>query len=339
MRDPVLQPVPDLLEAAGEWALMAEDGLSARDAARLEAWLAVDPRHAVAYDHVQDAGRVLERHGGDEIVMAMRRAALKARPERRSLSSAMVAGLAAALLAVSLLGGWGMAGFPDPTTLGFGGGEPRAARYVTAAGERATVSLPDGSVLTLNTDSAAEVAFDRRARVVRLVKGQALFAVAHDPSRPFRVQAGDRQVTAVGTVFDVLLLPENLRVALLDGVVRVSAEQSRPGPVQTLSAGEVMTARADGTVTVRKADTARLAGWRDGMVHFEETPLDEAVAEMNRYARRPIVVVDAKARALRVSGAFRTTEADTFAGTMVDIFPLSINHSADGRTILASAPT
>lgn len=338
MRKRRVQSTPVLLETASEWALRAEDGLDPRVAARLEAWLAADPRHRAAYDGILETDRELERHGADEMMMAMRSAALKARPERRGPPPAMVASLAAGLLVLGAAGWWGVGHVPDLAAVGIPAREMRTAHYVTAAGERATVTLADGSLLTLNTDSAAEVAFDRRTRVVRLVKGQALFTVAHDPSRPFEVRAGNREVTAVGTVFDVLLLPGDLRVAMLDGVVRVSTEASQAGPIQTLSAGEVMTVGAGGQVTIRKADTARLAGWRDGVVYFEETPLDEAVAEMNRYARRPIVVVDQKAGTLRVSGAFRTAEADAFAETMSDLFSLSITRSADGQTILASAP-
>jgi len=334
MRRHTKRSAPDLLETAGEWALRAEAGLSPRDEARLAAWLEVAPNHRAAYDAVLHADQALGRHGADEAMMVLRGAALKARPESRWPSlRAVAASLVAALLVAGAMG-WG-AGPLSHLTAVFGVGGMQTARYVTAAGERASVTLEDGSVLALNADSAAEVTFSGRSRMVRLEKGQAFFTVAHDASRPFEVLADDRRVTAVGTAFDVLLLPGALRVAMLDGVVRVSSDGQRP--TQILSKGEVMTARANGTTTVRKADAARLAGWRDGVVYFEETPLSEAVAEMNRYTRRPIVVAEGPAGALRVSGAFRVAEADAFAETMTDIFPLSTKHSADGRTILMPA--
>jgi transmembrane sensor len=333
MRKHMIRSAPDMLETAGEWALRAEAGLSARDDARLEAWLDADPRHRAAYDAVLKADRALERHGADEALMAMRHAALRARPERRLPSRAVAASLIAGALVTSVAGWWGTAHLPD-LMAAFSTQETHTARYATAVGERAIVSLSDGSVLTLNTDSAADVAFDRRIRSVRLVKGQALFSIAHDPSRPFEVLAGGRTVVAVGTAFDVLLQSDALRVAMLEGVVRVSSD--RPEPVQTLSKGEVLTARPGGLVTIRKADTAQLAAWRDGVVYFDETPLAEAVVEMSRYARRPIAVADARAGAQRVSGAFRITEADSFAETMAELFSLSIQRSSDGATTLAS---
>lgn len=333
MSAPATPSSSDVMETAGAWALRVEGGLSRADETRLAAWLDAATDHRAAYEAVLEAELTLQRHGADEALMAMRRAALKARPERRIRVRTMAAGLAAAALAAGVLGWWGAA-----YVLGFSGGAGDAmqnARYVTANGERATVTLADGSVLTLNADSAAEVTFDRRSRTVRLMRGQAQFLVAHDASRPFEVLADGRQVTAVGTAFDVLLLPDALRIAMLDGVVRVSS--MRQAEVQTLSKGEVMTARPGQSVSIRRADTTRLAGWREGVVYFEETPLREAVEEMSRYTRFPLTVADEQAAGLCVSGAFRITEAESFAETMTDLFPLAIKHSADGRTILSSA--
>jgi len=325
---------PDLLETAGEWALRAEVGLSRRDAERLVAWLAAAPGHRAAYDSVLEADRMLTRHGADAEMMALRAAALRARPEGGWTSMrTMAASLIAAAFIAGGIGVWGIGQHPELSAV-FGLKAAPAARYVTAQGERATITLEDGSVLALNADSVAEVNIDRRSRTVRLEKGQALFTVAHDTSRPFEVFAGGRRVTAVGTAFDVLVLPGALRVAMLDGVVRVSADERS---AQTLSRGEVMTVQSSGSTTVRKADTVRMAAWRDGVVYFEETPLSDAVAEMNRYARHPTVLADQDVGALRVSGAFRITEAEDFAAAMADIFSLTVKRSADGRTTLARA--
>lgn len=335
MRHPMNEVASDPMETASRWMMKAEAGLTAREESQLDAWLEADSRHRAAYDAVLAADNGLLRHASDPAIMAMRHAALRTRSVRRAPPYAIAAGLAAAILATGVTGLWQPARLAQLTSA-FGGGESRTSNYVTSAGERATVTLDDGSVLALNTDSAAEVVFDRNTRTVRLLKGQALFNVAHDPNRPFEVLADHRRVTAVGTSFDVLLLSGTLRVAMLDGVVRVESE--RPAPPETLSRGEIMTVRADGGVSVRKGDTARLAEWRDGVVYFENTPLEDAAAEMSRYAERPIVVAGRRARSLKVSGAFRTTDADGFAGTMTDLFPVSIDRSVSGRTTLIDAP-
>jgi transmembrane sensor len=328
MKPRMSRPALDPATEASRWFVKVEAGLNPRDRRRLDAWLAAAPRHRAAYEALRDADLALARQGGDAALLAMRDAALRPPPEPRWPARALAACLVGALLVLGGIGIWRPPGLFDR-----GSSTVAAGRYVTAAGERATVTLTDGSVLTLNTDSAAEVTFDTHARRVRLERGQALFVVAHDPDRPFEVQVNDRRVTAVGTAFDVMVLPNMLRVAMLEGVVRVGSDKG--DATQTLSRGEVLTARRDGSSVVRKADADRLAGWRDGAVYFEDTPLAEAAEEMSRYATRPIVIGDADTAGLRVSGAFRINEANRFAETMADLFSLSIKHSAGGQTVLS----
>jgi transmembrane sensor len=329
MRKPMIRSTSDVWETAGAWALKSELGLEPREQARLETWLDAEPSHRAAYEAVFDLGRTLDHYSADEVIRTMRDAALKARPRYEMSSRKMAVGVVAGMLATGFVAWWGNAHLSDLSGA-IPAPQQRTGLFATAVGERATVSLADGSVVTLNTDSAVEVTLDSRARIVRLVRGQALFAVAHDTARPFEVLVGGRRVSDVGTVFDVLLLSDEVRVAMLDGVARVSSD--RDASAETLSKGEVLTARRDGAVTVRNTDTARLAAWRDGEVYFDATPLDDAVAEMNRYARHPIKVADAKTASLRVSGAFRTAEADTFAETMGDLFSLPVKTAPDGRS-------
>ncbi len=87
-----------------------------------------------------------------------------------------------------------------------------AVKYVTGAGQKSTVTLADGSRVILDANSTLDVAFAERQRAVRLLNGHAFFDVAHDPGRPFTVQAAGRVVTALGTQFDVKLAPGSLRV-------------------------------------------------------------------------------------------------------------------------------
>ncbi|MET4682225.1 FecR family protein [Brevundimonas faecalis] len=326
-------PDPDLLEAAAERLLRAEQAADPTADAALHAWLAEDPGRRAAFDAVAETDHLMALYAEEAQMAELRRGALRARPAR---ALARWAGLAAGLsvLAVGGWAAWQASGFAPHVFDLPGVEQTRTALYRTAADERTTVALADGSVIALNADTLVETTYDRRSRTARLLRGQALFSVAHDPSRPFDVLAEGRRVTAVGTEFDVLVLPDGVRVAMLDGAVRVSGD--RPGPEQTLSAGEVMIAPREGPVVVRKADAKRLAGWREGVVYFEETPLSEAVVEMNRYARNRIVVADARAGALRVSGAFRIAEADAFAQAMTEIFPLSLKRSGDGRAVLSS---
>jgi transmembrane sensor len=216
-----------------------------------------------------------------------------------------------------------------------------AALYRTAVGERSTVVLPDGSVATLNTDSVLKVAYSGAERGVRLLKGQALFEVAKNARIPFQVYAADRRITAVGTVFDVRLQGEEVKVALVEGIVKV-APLERPGPAApapqvTMTAGEVLDAPPSAAMTVRTADIARAVSWKDGVAVFDDQPLAEAVAEMNRYTARPVVLADPAIGSLRVSGVFRTGDPDRFAAAMTEVFPLRAERRFDGSTELRRA--
>jgi transmembrane sensor len=218
----------------------------------------------------------------------------------------------------------------------------QAKTYTTTVGERSIVTLPDGSRLALNTNSSAEVTYTASERGVRLVRGQALFKVAHNRRQPFRVYAAERVVTATGTRFDVRLEPGLVQVALAEGGVSVeSRHRVLPGlpalwgEKEMLVPGKVLRARAE-TVRINQEDIARLTSWRSGVAVFEDTPLSEAVAEMNRYSTATITFADKAAGQHHLSGTFRTGNPERFARTMAELFPLTVTPSDDGRISLSS---
>lgn len=337
------QAARPVAEVAAAWVLEEETGLSLARNGLLEAWLAESEDHVAAYHQARFAYDAVGRQGPELEMMALREAALRARPERFGLPPALIAAGVVAVAVIGMSGWWvidrsPMGSGPAPTAAIVA--DPGAARYQTAVGERSTVTLPDGSLMTLNTASLAQVAYDRSERGVRLLAGQAFFTVAHDRAAPFRVYAGDRVITATGTAFEVYLDGDRVRVALLEGSVTVgprSRSAATPASAdETLSAGEVLTAATDAPTRVRSGDVERLAGWRGGLVAFDDTPLSEAVTEINRYTTKPIMVADAAAGRNRVSGTFRVGESDRFARTMTELFPVERTSSADGRSVLSS---
>src|SRR3546814_154335 len=106
--------------------------------------------------------------------------------------------------------------------------------YVTSPDERAKVTLADGSVVTLDSDTRMLARIGGERRDITLLAGRALFDVAKDPQRPFVVKAGDRTITALGTLFDVDVSPTELRVTLAEGVVAVRTVRSGAGPAQQI---------------------------------------------------------------------------------------------------------
>ncbi len=336
-------------EQAVRWLAMEDEGgMTPEQDAALRAWLAADPANAEAYERAREAVLTPARYSAHPEMMEMRRsalAALSARPRRSRLVAA-----AAAVAALAVLGaGWAML-WPDtrPTVsrLEEAAGplipalNPNAAIYRTAVGERASVTLPDGSVALLNTGSLLKVAYTGRERGVRLVRGQALFEVAKNKDRPFQVYAGDRRITAVGTTFDVRLDAGRVRVALVEGVVRVArvaAPKAPPAQQVEMTAGELLEAEPTAPMTVKAADVALQTSWRSGVVVLKATSLAEAVAEINRYTDRPVALADPSIAAYRVTGVFRTGDPARFAQSVAEVLPVEVRAADDGSLVLHAA--
>ncbi|NKJ44461.1 FecR domain-containing protein [Novosphingobium sp. SG720] len=171
------------------------------------------------------------------------------------------------------------------------------------AGPR-TVALADGSQITLDAHTRVLLGEDATRRSAVLAQGRAFFRVAHDGARPFRVTAGTMAVTDIGTVFDVGRDGDTATVTLLEGAVDVSAPGLAP---RRLAPGQRLTLRGN-VARLGRADPAGTPAWQDGMIAADAEPLASLVARFNRYLARPLVLKDARAGAVPVSGAFRVDD-------------------------------
>ncbi|WP_254459897.1 FecR family protein [Xanthomonas sacchari] len=310
--------------------------------ARLDAWLAASTAHRVAFLRLQAAwqesgrlqalgagqrdGQVPERGrwqglGGRSAVAPAATAAPdlgprpRARPRRR-----WPAALAAALLcaAVLALGGRHAA-------------EPAPTAYASVTGQLRPVALADGSQATLSSDSRIAVALSRAQRHIDLQRGEAFFAVSKDPGRPFVVASGARQVVAVGTRFAVRRDADALRVVVTEGTVRLESAGAPQAPPLLLHAGSIAQAGPHGVLVrrVALAEAERMLDWRSGYLSFDDTPLQAAVAEFNRYNTVKLQVADAGAAALRVGGNVRWSNVDAFVRLLEQGFPIRAERRGD----------
>lgn len=319
-----IRTLPDaatLQREASTWiARLHADDVTEGDLARFEAWRATSARHARAFEDM--AGTVMEVKRAKRIVDAVsfgntiQAAAdpepmgdphVAARPARRMVRYLGV-GVAAMLLAMAtgVLLWWS-----DPYV-----GQPRT-QFQTALGEHATVELPDGSRLDLNTNSAARVEYTQGSRIIHLTRGEAFFTVAHDVQRPFWVVAGDSWIRAVGTAFNVDLRSTGVRVVVSEGTVKVAATSLRERTpsdaslakesVSILSAGQQAEMRT-GLSKIRPVtplELTRLAAWRKGKLYFENQPLGTVVEELGRYTDAQILIEDDALRQLPIGGTFQ----------------------------------
>jgi transmembrane sensor len=181
--------------------------------------------------------------------------------------------------------------------------------YSTGIGEQSTIQLLDGSTIELNARSRVKVRLTDRRRDVALIEGQALFRVAKDKQRPFVVRAGDAQVRAVGTEFDVYKKQAETVVTVVEGRVETySGADGANAPAIMLSAGEQLTVLPHTVTKPTPADTVAATAWLQKRLIFEETPLKEVAEEFNRYNRRPLAIDDVELQRLKISGVYSSTD-------------------------------
>lgn len=282
-----LPNIKEVEREASEWiARLDADDVSAEDRARFAVWRHSHPLHARAYEELLGTWRELTQAAPATHAVAatapIQRTSAWYRTQRWPRIALAMSGMVAAVLLGFYLHSLTM-----------------AARFETAPGERATLSLPDGSSLQLNSDSRVHVDYSLRSRVVHLERGEAFFTVAHNVNRPFWVTAGDTRVRAVGTAFGVYRNGKGVEVTVHEGTVKLGSA--------LLTAGEQ--AQLDGRVTTTRKlsehELARAAAWQNGWVYVENKKLCDVISELNRYTPRQLVVEDAQLCLLSVGGAFQ----------------------------------
>ena len=331
---------PEAEAAAWDTALRAPD-CSDETRAAYKAWRAADAANAEAFDLLQDMLSSLTAARNAPEARSMREAALAQTQPKPKSNKGLIAGItglaAAAAIATIALNSNVLIppqDTPAPTQIA-STTEPPAAIYAppfhaTNYGELSTVSLEDGSSATLNTDSLIRTAYTETTRDIHLLKGEASFDVEKDPDRPFTVIAGDRRITAIGTVFDVRLTDSGVDILLIEGEVDVR-QADTPEPVR-MRAGERYTASL-GSPAVAPALAANISEttlWKEQRVFFADTPLREAFAELDRYIEADIVAVDLPGDEFLVNGRFKTDDPEAFAEDMAEHFGLSIDRSEPG---------
>lgn len=274
-----LQPIH---EQAARWHARSIDRpLSADDEQRLDAWLAQDLAHRLAFADVAAAGFAFEQ--------AAPRAALAAQPRVARRIPAWLGALAAAPLLLMLVL-WGPHAWQD-----------FRSDVHTAAGGVAQRELADGSTLKLDTDSAVALHYTDAERGVELMRGALAVDVMKNPARPFRVRAGSVEATAVGTRYAVLRGDSTVEVGVTEGRVAVRTAQ---GATFMVGAGERVVVDT-GSGAVRSDTLPPLAyAWTRGVLSFERAPLADVLRELDRYLPERIVLRAPAAATAPVTATF-----------------------------------
>lgn len=304
-------------DEAARWAL--RHPLNEEGEAALERWLTQDRRHAGALLRAQAGlsaiGHALSPAREAEVVPT-------ARPTRRRLLALSGGAIAAA---VAGLIGW-------PRLMG--------ERVATARGEIRRLPLADGSVATINTDSALRVVLASDSRRIALDHGQAWFQVAKDRRRPFLVDAGIAQARAVGTAFSVRRGGDGVQISVTEGTVAVWASEAS-GAMTILEAGQYADFHVGGgapRVGTAPARIERALAWRNGEIALEDESLANAVAQFNRYNRQQLVVADPGLGRERLVGLFKIDRPADFAASVAASLDVDVEASASEIHIARKKP-
>lgn len=281
------------MDEARHWFVLLQDAAATEaDRQAHQAWLARDPAHRAAWARVALLWSRL-----DETVPVLRAATAPTRRVPRQIWTRRAAAavvIAATGYAVTRSGA--------------------AADHATGTGEQRTVLLPDGSTAELGGDSAIALAFDAGTRRLRLLRGEAFFQVAPDAERPFIVMAETGETQALGTEFRVGRRADAVIVSVIRHAVSVTCAGQE---AVTVGEGQEVRYGPAGLGPVHAADgAAARRALREGRLFFEEAPLGEVLADLERYRRGRILILDDGIAGIPVSGAFRTDQIDAALDTI-----------------------
>jgi transmembrane sensor len=325
-----VKPTREMIAEASAWLIEFRTGdPSQAERDRFNAWLCTSPQHIQAYFEVAGAwselpsedpeGRIdiqqmlaATRASSDSNIMQFPHAR-SSEPARFEPAPANVhrtpfgLGAIAAALVLMLVAAAGLYVHSQRGT------------YQTATGEQRSLTLADGSTVELNAQTTVRIRYTDAERHIDLLRGQALFRVAKDHSRPFIVRTGDTHVRAVGTQFDVYRKTTGTIITVVEGTVAVTGDviQPKSPPAQglgprasglSLAAGEQLAIEQGTVARLENADLEAATAWTRKRLIFEDTPLSEVAEEFNRYSIRRLVVADAELQQIGVSGLYSSTD-------------------------------
>ncbi len=343
----------DITAEACAWIAQLETGeLSAADQDAFREWIGRSPRHAAEIRYQARMSAELNVLSGmsqsiNEAAETYRGIVSRSRSRTIFPGKALLASLVCAILVVALV-------------MQSEDQRPEVMLYATAVGEHRDITLSDGSVVSLNTDSQIEVTFDKYNRKVRLLSGEAFFDVMPNANRPFWVHAHDQYVRVVGTAFLVSLIDKEFELMVTEGRVELAKEATLP--VDTAALSNDRLADSQGTDQLSTTPLALTAGqgvkvvesrfvdpvhlfserdqkrelsWQEGLHDFSNTPLEEVVNELSRYSDLTIEITDPDLREIKFGGVFRIGDTEPLFDALETAYGVRVTYLDENSVSLS----
>jgi transmembrane sensor len=297
--------MPDVAHEAATWfALLLDENATQADHQRFREWLLIDEKHAQAYARIERLWTYAAQEPLPDAPPSSRRNLLK-------LTSGLV------LLAGAGGTAWTIARQPD---------------FSTGTGEIRSVTLADGSRVELGAASAISIGFTATRRHIRLIGGQAYFEVSADAARPFVVEAGRVSARALGTAFSVSIAPERTSIAVTQHRVRVKAD----GRMVDLAEGDVVDWENGLLGNIAVGEAANRLRWRDRQLVFLARPLGEVIAEVNRWRKGRLLILDPALAARKVTAILDVNDIADIDKTLEQGLPVSLQNYTPLLTVVTA---
>lgn len=299
-----------LRKEAVAWVIrLQNDGLSQEERRAFNAWHEQSPAHALMFRKVSTVWDSPDLRAAAEAAVQVDPSSFKLRTTARRWwaipAAACVILIIVTAIHLDVITRW-------------------RADYRTEVGERRTVELPDRSIVTLNTQSAIELSFDASTRRIRLLKGEALFNVRHDPVRPFIVESADTATRAVGTAFVVRAEPDGDQVVVIEGTVEVDAISARreahpPAIATSGSRIDMVQGRMGEPYPI---DISAASAWARGRLVVNGVPFAQVIDELRRYYPGTIVLWNHTIDEMRVTGTYNLEDPARVLSLLTQTLPI-----------------
>lgn len=304
MKTPLTDARRQALRSASQWyAVLSAGQVSPQQEARWQQWIDRHQDNQWAWQQVENLRHQIDRVPGNVASRALQDTAVTRRHVLKGL-----------VLLLGVGSSWQL--WHSDTGTGL------RADYRTAKGEVRQQHLDDGTLLTLNTDSAVDVRFDTRQRLIHLWYGEIAMTTGKDSQqRPFRVRTHDGTLTALGTRFTVHQQESETRLDVHEHAVEV-ALAGDPTQKRVVQQGQSLRFSASGFEEIQPLND-EAGSWVQGVLSVRDKPLGEVIATLARY-RRGVLRCDPAVAGLRLSGTFPLKDTDAILNIIAQTLPVRI---------------
>jgi transmembrane sensor len=344
--------IKSVQEQANLWITRLDKGLSSAEKQQLIAWINQDKAHYAALQKISSLwSDITTKH---ELSGLFTQDDDKKSHRDYLMKGCLTAGLVSvALLTVNLVNDVSNIWLPHQHNITQ---HLAYQKYSSDYGQQKEISLDDGSIVELNTNTIIEVAFNKLQRKITLIRGEARFDVAKDKNRPFTVISGQNSFTALGTIFNVqresinsaeLLVKEgsvlvaqaNTPVKELLNAISSSKPKAVRNSTNIISAGEKI-AIANNISSAKKSlstqEVKQELAWQQGILIFDGEPLKQVLKEVQRYNVIKFMPIDQDMAKLRVSGYFKTNDINALLQSLHYNFAIDAKEVASNTYALSS---